>query len=240
MGFGLLFIGYCIATLMSVHIYGAYVSLVGYGIVFIASTKLSKYNNSFRLLEVGAILMVVVYALISASGIGSFLYEEMLVPKRIFSDSFDNIMGKVEMAVSFLFVTAMLWSIRAIAKETEVPKIVYNSARNFTFLVIYYVLFLISYLPFEFTKDYIAAFGGFVTVLNFVIIALNLVLIFSCYARICDENDVDMPQKPSRFAFVNKFRAESERRKEKAIKESKEYLALKAQKKRQKNKEEKK
>ena len=231
MGFGLLFIGYFVATLMSVHIYGSYVSLVGYVIVFIASTKLSKYNNSFRFLEVGAILMTAVYALIAASGIGNFLYDEMLVSKKIFGDSFEGIMGKVEMAVSFLFVTAMLWAIHSIAKETEVSKIVYSSARNFVILVVYYVLFLIGYLPFDFTADYIAAFGGFVTALNFVIIALNLVLIFSCYARICDENDVDMAQKPSRFEFVNKFRAESEKRREKAMKEREEYEALKAQRK---------
>jgi hypothetical protein len=234
MGFGLLFIGYFIATLMSVHIYGAYVSLVGYGIVFIASVKLSKYNSSFRFLEAGAILMIVTYGLISASGIASFLYDEMLVSTKLLGDSFDSIMGKVEMAVSFLFVAAMLWAIRAIAKETNVEKIVYNSARNFVFLVVYYVLFLISYLPFDFTTEYIAAFGGFVTALNFVIIVLNLVLIFSCYARICDENDVDMAQKPSRFAFVNKYRAESERRREKAMKEREEYETLKAQRKNKK------
>ena len=231
MGFGLLFIGYFIATLMSIHIYGSYVSLVGYGIVFIASTKLSKYNNSFRLLEIGAILMFLVYGLISAADIGSFLYDEMLISTKIFGDSFIDIMGKVEMAVSFMFVSAMLFAIRSIAKETEVPKIVYSSSRNFVFLVVFYVLYLIGYLPFAFTAEYVAAFGGFVTALNFVIIVLNLVMIFSCYMRICDENDVDMAQRPSRFAFVNKYRATMESRREKAMKEREELEALKAQRK---------
>ena len=43
-------------------------------------------------------------------------------------------------------------------------------------------------------------------------------MIFSCYRRICDEGDVDMPQKPSRFEFVNEMRREREE-KEKARQE---------------------
>ena len=61
-------------------------------------------------------------------------------------------------------------------------------------------------------KEYTKYFSGPVLILYFVWIIFNLVLIYSCYARICDESDVDMEQKPSRFAFVNKMRAESEER----------------------------
>ena len=45
---------------------------------------------------------------------------------------------------------------------------------------------------------------------------MNLFMLFSCYAKICDESDVEMAQKPSRFAFVNRFREENERRRAEA------------------------
>ena len=47
MGFGLLFIGYFMANLMSIHKFGAFVSLAGYIIVLVASCKLVKYNKNF-------------------------------------------------------------------------------------------------------------------------------------------------------------------------------------------------
>ena len=65
-------------------------------------------------------------------------------------------------------------------------------------------------------KEYAVYFSAPVLILYFVCIILNLVLIFSCYSRICDENDVDMARKPSRFAFVNKLRGESEQRQREA------------------------
>ena len=232
MGFGLLFIGYFVATLMSFHMFGAFVSVVGYGIIIGASLKLSKYNNFFRLLSVGAAAMMAVYAIIAVSDIGDFLYSEMLISKNIFTDTFDSVLEYVDIAANFFFVVALLFSIRSIAKETEVFKLVYNSTRNLTFWCVYYVLILIGRLPFPFTEDYIAAFGPFSIALYFVCIVLNLVLIFSCYARICDENDVDMAQKPSRFKFVNRFREESEKRREKAMNERVAYEAERAKRKR--------
>ena len=48
---------------------------------------------------------------------------------------------------------------------------------------------------------------------------LNLYMIFTCYMKICDSNDVDMKQKPSRFAFVNKKREEEEAERQKILDE---------------------
>ena len=69
-------------------------------------------------------------------------------------------------------------------------------------------------------------------IVYFVWIILNFMLIFSCYVKICDESDVEMERKPSRFAFVNRFRTEMDRRQEKAIEESLAYRKSKQEKKR--------
>ena len=70
--------------------------------------------------------------------------------------------------------------------------------------------------------------------LNFAWIILDLVLIASCYSRICDENDVDMERKPSRFAFVNKIRAELDAKQARARASSLQYKKEKAERKKNK------
>ena len=55
-----------------------------------------------------------------------------------------------------------------------------------------------------------------------------------CYTRICDEGDVEMNRKPSRFAFINKMRAELDKREEKALESQEQYIEEKRQKREQK------
>ena len=102
----------------------------------------------------------------------------------------------------------MLWSIRSIAIDTEEKKISFGAVRNSVFVMIYAVAYLVSLLPFEFMK-YLSLP---LIIVQLVWIIFNLVLIFSCYAKICDESDVNMERKPSRFVFVNEMRAQSDAR----------------------------
>ena len=50
------------------------------------------------------------------------------------------------------------------------------------------------------------ALPAWVLILNILILVLNVLMLFSAYTKICDESDVEMKQKPSRFEFVNKMR----------------------------------
>lgn len=231
MGFGWLFIGYFIATLMSINIAGSFIRIVGYGIVFFAASKLNKYNRTFTYLQIATVIMLGVSLLLAASDICGFLYDEMFISVNIFTASFERVMGIVEMCVSLVFNGALLYSIRAIAIETEVDKIAVNSIRNFIFICLYFVLNIISYLPFSFVKEYASVFSLPVLLLYFVWIVLNLILIYSCYARICDENDAEMVRKPSRFAFINKMRAEMDEKEKRASERAEEYRREKQEKK---------
>jgi hypothetical protein len=65
------------------------------------------------------------------------------------------------------------------------------------------------------------------------LIVISLIVIYNCYMRICMPEDEDMPEKESRFKFVNAFRRhEEEKRKEYA-----DYKLEKFKKKQQKQKE---
>ena len=167
--------------------------------------------------------MMAVSALLAVNDVWSFMYEELLVNSLPFGEKFRTVVGYVEMIAAFIFNASMLYAIRGIAIETDVEKIAVNSVRNFVFICIYYVLYFIGILPFAFAKEYAKFFSAPVLILYFVWIIFNLVLIYSCYARICDENDVDMQRKPSRFAFVNKMREESEQRAQAAAARQAEY-----------------
>ena len=77
--------------------------------------------------------------------------------------------------------------------------------------------------------DFGKYFAAPALLLYFAWIILNLILIYSCYARICDENDVDMEVKPSRFAFVNRMRQKSEERRLRLEAEREEYKSMREQ-----------
>jgi len=227
MGFGLLFIGYFVATLMTINKFGAYIRVIGYAIVAFSASKLNKYNRTFTYLSFSAILMIAVSLLLALSDIMTlFSINSVFV-----GNSFISIMGYVEMFFSLIFNAVMLYCIRSIAIETDVSKIAVGAIRNLIFICIYYVLTLIGMLPFDFAKEYSVYFSAPVLILYFVWIILNLVLIFSCYSRICDENDIDMVRKPSRFAFVNKMREESEQRQREAAERRAEQKSLKRERK---------
>ena len=236
MGFGLLFIGYFVATLMSINIAGAFIRLLGYAIVIFAAGKLKRYNGAFTYFQIAACGMLAVSLLFAVSDVFDFLYAEMYIQTNVFPQSLDNVFNIIWLVASLIFNGFMLYAIRAIAIETEVPKIAVNAVRNAIFIAIYFVLSIIAYLPFPFTEAYAGLFGAPVLLLYFVWIVLNLVLIYSCYAKICDEDDVEMERKPSRFAFVNKMRAEFDAKEKKAMEESAEYRKEKLEKKKRRRK----
>jgi hypothetical protein len=63
----------------------------------------------------------------------------------------------------------------------------------------------VTLLPIASIEEFKKYFSLPVMLFYFAWIILDVVLLVSCYARICDESDVDMPYKKSRFAFINKL-----------------------------------
>ncbi len=207
MGFGLLFIGYFMATLMTINKAGFIARLVGYALVIIASRKLSRYNRSFVLLICSSILMLAVSVMLAISDVSKLLYDALLISVQPFGETYVLACAYAEMIMFFLFNATLLYALRAISIETGVLRNAAAALRNLIFVCSYFVLYVLSRLPVSFAK-YLSLTA---VMIYFFFIVLNLILIFSCYARICDECDVDMERKPSRFAFVNKMREESER-----------------------------
>ncbi len=223
MGFGLLFIGYFVATFMTLNTFGTYIRVLGYALILVSAWRLRQYHKSFYWMGLGTLLMLLFSSLLVVADVSELFYQMLWIAKPVFSEGAEVIFGYVEQAGFFIFQALLLYSLRAIAKETEVPKIANNAVRNFVFVCLYYTVYLVRLLPVASVQACAAELTWIAWVVYLICQLLNLLLVGSCYMRICDESDLEMEQKPSRFAFVNSFRAEKERRKEKAQREYAEY-----------------
>lgn len=213
--------------LMSMSYAGYLIRFVGYALMLGALARLCAYNRKFKLPLYLGVALLGVTAVGCFVEIGEFLYEYLIIDHFGVTEAFKGALGAIDDALVFVFHACLLYAIRAIAKETEVDKLSYAAARNFVFLAVYQVLCAIGLLPFAFVAGYKTYFSMPIILLYFACIILNLVLIFGCYANICDESDVDMPLKKSKFEFVNKIREETARREQKAADDSVEYARQK-------------
>lgn len=217
MGFGLLLMGYFLGMVMSLNIFGAFFRLAGFALAAYAARKLSDYHKGFSFLTLASMLSVAVSVLGAISSLSAFLYDNMIIAEKLIGDGLATAFGYARYGAELIFTVALCVAISLIAKETGEIKLRYVAIRNLALYCVYFVLQIICWLPHEYvgTLLQITALPAVAQLAGFALILLNLLMIFSCYRRICDESDVDMPQKPSRFEFVNQMRAEREE-KEKA------------------------
>ena len=222
MGFGWLLVGYFTATMMSLNIIGGVFSLIGYAVSAYGARKLSDYNKRFNFLLFAGVLMAAISVFVAFCDIDQLLYDLMLVDHLIIGKTVDNLFSYIKYCGEFVFTALLCYSVMSIAKETGERKIVYLAIRNFVIACIYYAILVIGWIPTEALRAFAKSvyLPVWEIVLCVLVIVLNSLMLFSCYAKICDESDVDMPakpRKPSRFAFINEIREEKDRRVERAI-----------------------
>ena len=223
MGFGIMVFGYFITYIMALNTYGVYFRFAGYLMMAYSAKKLSEYESSFVWSEYTSLAL----SLMSAARI--FADFTQLLPVRLI-----DALAYADAALVLVYHVLLLLAIRAIAKDTESDKIKANSIRNLFFIGVYYLLYLFAILPTPLKASYEENMGLPILLLNLAWIILDLILLISCYSQICDENDVDMQRKPSRFEFVNKIRAELDAKQLRARESSLQYKKEKAERKRKK------
>ena len=231
MGFGLLFIGYFITYfmthLMSLFYLGAVVRLIGYVMMSVAFYELSGYSTGFKGVSYASLVMLIATVISAFAELTHGFFELGMLKSTIFPTELWLRVEAVTEILDFGFHALLLYAIFKIASEIEVHKIRIGAIRNFVFVSIYAVLRILSELPFEALGDFPKYLRAPSILLYFVLLIVNLVLIFTCYAKICDESDIDMPLKKSKIEFVNKIREETARREQKAADDSVEYAIQK-------------
>jgi hypothetical protein len=230
MGFGILFLGYFATTMMSIPLsrmlpidLGGFVKLFGYILIIIAAKRLSEYSNGFAALVVSSLLPMLISAFEAVVDVSLFLTDNQIVTLP-FSEAITFI--KDSMIVDYasfiaviFFVSTLCIAIKQIAQDTGIKKIEIAATRNFVFYCILFAVQALSFMPFDWVTVYRPVFVSALLIIELLCWILNLYMIFSCYAKICDSGDTEMKQKPSRFEFVNKKREEQEAERQKILDE---------------------
>ncbi len=212
MGFGLLFIGYFIAFLMSVSNYGFAFEIIGFAIILSATSRLADYKHSISHVSLPLLLMAL------CSAYDGFrmtdLWMDLDLP--LFGPGIEMTVSLIAAASTLLFHFQLLSAIRAIATDAEEKAIAGRAYLAFAVAAVSCIL--------EFAVAIIGKFSAAAStpLLRILVLIAALVrilypfavlaFIYTCYARLCAPEDVDMPERPSRFAFINRMRQRREQK----------------------------
>ena len=240
MGFGLLFIGYFISFLMSLNNYGFAFEIVGYAIMLSAIGKLSEYKHSLS----GSSIALLVMALCSVYDGFRQVASLLSMQTPLFGINVSFSVSMTAAAATLMFHLLLLLPIRDIAREAqdnELSRKVYPAVCMATLACL--LEFAVAVGGSFFVTDAPSTAFRTLTLISVLVHIcyplFSLVFIYSCYARLCPPEDKEMPQRPSRFAFVNKMRQKQEEKAAEVQRERQELL-IKAEKKAEASAEKKK
>jgi hypothetical protein len=226
MGFGTLFIGYFF--LINISYYTLTDLLCGV-IMLLALSSLSRFNKPMRVALVSDAIFSVIGLAEFVLAIADMFYLfdgagilALLLPLR-------------HVAVGVLSVCLLL-GIRSLAIEVGLEKLGAKCQRLLTLPALTYLLCAILDIPSLFPEESAKStqiVALIVLLMTLLSVALLLSVIHTAYMRICMPEDADMPEKPSRFAFINRYREKQEQKSREAAEE---LARLRAQKLKRKKK----
>ena len=213
MGFGILFIGYFL--ILNLTYYGL-TDVIAAAVMLLGLYNLSGYNKYFK----WAFIATSVFLALSLGEFGVAIYEFLV--KKIDAPVMISIVSALRSIIIGAMSVLMLKALSTIATEVDLPAIAKKCEWQIIATSTVYSLWVILELPLTFINPYVLAILSLITLLaTMVIVILNLSSIYSCYMKICLEGDEELKDKPSRFAFVNEYRA---RKQEEAAKETQRRL----------------
>ena len=215
MGFGLLFIGYFIAFLMSLNSYGFAFEIIGFVIMLSAIGKLSEYKHTLMRTSLPLLIMALCSLFDGFRALDSVLALQL----PIFTETAAFVLSLTSAASTLFFHFLLLLPLRDLAAETEERDLASRAYSALSAATVACAL--------EFSVALIGSFSAVsepstafrVLTLASVLFHIfypvfSLVFIYSCYARLCAPEDTSMERRPSRFAFINKMRDKQEQKAE--------------------------
>lgn len=232
MGFGLLFLGYFIAFLMALTKFGFAIRLAGYLLMAYSLIKLRDFELKFTWPMSVSFGMIIVGVVQCVYGMGDelgYTFSETITILRTIVDT-------VESLIVVIFNFLLLWSIMTIAGKLELSKQKRTAIRNMMFIGLWFILNFLGTGPMADNITYVYYFALPTFILYMAWIILNLTLVFSCYMYICPSGDEEMSRKKTNIKFIDNIIEESDRRLDKATKETTEYFENKKRSRKEKRK----
>lgn len=240
MGFGLLLIGYVFSfvALPGLGEYAFAGMLIGGFVMYLGLCELRKYSPVFIYPLIVSILII----LCSVLKCGAWLNSWLDLGIGLFGEGVAAALDWTKFILYALFDFSMLYGISDLSVRVDYPDTRKKSFENMVYVSIFVIFQLIMLMPFigGLDNDNRGVLMTLLVIVQVIYTVFNALLIFKCYAMICPAGQEDMPRKPSRFAFVNRFREIRDAKEEKAINEMKNYYEDKLRKKNAKRKSKKK
>lgn len=217
MGFGTLFIGYFL--LLNLTYYG-FTDVIAASVMLLGLYKLSPVNKYFK----AAAISTGVFLLFSLGELGVSVYEMFI--SAINSLALVSVMCIVRCVIVGALTVMMLKGIEDVSREVDIENLPRKASRLVIATIVTYALWIILEAPLSFIDDYVLAVLSLLTILaTLCLIIVNLTVIYTCYMKICMPGDEGAKEdKPSRFAFVNEYRARKAERDEELAKERAERM----------------
>ena len=205
MGFGTLFVGYFFLTNIS---YYGYTDVISAMIMTIALYKLSSVNKDFY----HGFISSSVFALFSLGEL-TLCALELFLPS-ISAGAVGQYISAARQVLIFITTYFILTGIAAVAKEVGDATLCERARRM---KIISTSILLVAIFELPFVASVLEGAAGYVmlflVLLYLVTVALVLITIYRAYMGICmPEDNLPKEEKPSKLAFVNRFR-EHERQK---------------------------
>lgn len=208
MGWGILFLAYFLAFFVPVPP----LSFIGLSLAAWALYKLKDYRTGFMTaiywlipLALCVLYEVVMFAFMVAPYLG------IVVPELAWTGVVTVIVMLIKFTLILCFHFVLLRNLRAFAAELELPGIAKRAGWGLWLVSVQCSCYIVAMLL-ELIGWPLDPFSALSVLLQFVWAIFNMINIFTCYMYICPEGDEEMERKPSRFAFVNAFRAKMDER----------------------------
>ena len=218
MGWGLLFFGYFLEFILGINsMFAPFVYLIGFALIAVGANALSRYCNLFGRVKWCALAMMIVSIWRTYAGLD-----------ELFSLGLPFVTQTAATVISWLYFLGMTLfhiflalAVKELALRVNENKNAVRALRN----LVMYGLYALAYLLAN-TLTVVKPLVPIVLLLWPVWAICNCVMLYSCYMHIMPANeDEQAARPPSRFAFVNRFRAAMDAREQKAIEADRAYHA---------------
>lgn len=229
MGFGTLFIGFLFLLNIS---YFAYTDILAGLILLSALIRLSPYHSHFRLASTLSAVFSV-YALVEL-----VLSLCTLFGMRPLGDTASLYLGMPRYALLCLISLTVFSGIRALAREVDAREVAARARLTGPALAAIWLIRMLAELPALsrlLGSSGTVIFYFAVTLVQLALLAIALMLLYRTYMVICLPEDADMPERPSRFAFVREHEQRVEERNRAYAEQQREKLRLKNKNEKKKN-----
>ena len=216
MGFGILFIGYFLVLNFA---YCAFTDALAGAVMLYGLYKLSGINRGFNL----AYYISMAFTALGLVELSVAAYD-MFIP---LSDTslLLSLPALLRHAVLGALCVSMLIGIAEVADEVGLRELSKRAKRNLILTAAVYCLNIMLEIPAlsaVIAPAVLMALYFASIIATLAVTAMNLIAVYSCYMRICMPQEKEMPEKKSKFAFVNSLKQHEEAK-------SREYAEYKLQ-----------